>query len=219
MTYYGTAGPEFVRRLIGARITGETVRRRVAAFVEDALKDIGDHHGQTARVVERFGLVAVAGELAIELGIVPWTRGDPTTDATELFLGWLSERGSPAAYETHQIVAHARHFFAAHGDARFDSVDPPKRNPLTGEEIERKPVPNRAGWRKGESEDRRWYMPPEVFRREICGEHNHAEAVRVLMSIGALEKGGDGRSTQLVRLSGMETQRLYVVTPAILGEA
>jgi putative DNA primase/helicase len=118
-------------------------------------------------------------------------------------------------YETRQIVAQVRHFIEAHGDARFDDLDPPPKNPFTGVEIERRPVVNRAGWRRGKDESRPWYVPPEVFRREICNGFNPTEAARVLAALGALEKGSDGRPTQIVRLPDMRPQRLYVLTPAI----
>jgi uncharacterized protein (DUF927 family) len=213
--HYGVAGPEFVRQLIEREVTGEDVRRRVAGFVEDALKGVKDYHGQAARAAERFGLIAAAGESAIEFGIAPWVKGRPTEDARDLFQAWLEERGGAMPYETRQIVAQVRHFIEAHGDARFDDLDPPSANPFTGVEIERRPVVNRAGWRRGKDEDRRWYVPPEVFRREICAGLNAAEAARVLAGLGALERGGDDRLTQSLRLPGMKTQRLYVITPTI----
>jgi putative DNA primase/helicase len=214
LTHYGAAGPEFVRQLIERGITGETVRRRVAAFVDDALKGAEAVHGQAARAAERFGLVAVAGELAIEFGVVPWEEGQPTADAQELLQAWLKERGGATAYEARQIVAQVRHFLAAHGDARFDDLDPPPVS-VTGQELERRPVLNRAGWRKGAGDDRRWYVPPEVFRREVCAGFNLTEAARVLAKMGALDKAADGKSAQVVRLPGMKPQRLYVLTPAI----
>jgi uncharacterized protein (DUF927 family) len=215
LTNYGTAGPEFVRRLIVRQVSGEQVRQRVAAFVEDALKESGAYHGQAARAAERFGLVAIAGELAVEFGIVPWEKDQLTADAHELFAAWLTERGGATAYEARQIIARVRHFIEAHGDSRFDDLDPPPTNSFTGQEMERHPVRDRAGWRKGEGEDRRWYVPPEVFRSDICAGFNPAEAARVLAKIGALEMGGDGKTAQVVRLSGMKPRRLYVLTPVI----
>ena len=53
-TSYGTAGPEFVRRLIAENVSPEDVRERVEAFVRSALRDVKDRHGQAARVAQRF---------------------------------------------------------------------------------------------------------------------------------------------------------------------
>ena len=73
-TFYGTAGPEFVRRLIAENVSAEDVRERVDAFVRSAVRDVKDRHGQAARVAQRFGLVYAAGELGVQLGILPGSR-------------------------------------------------------------------------------------------------------------------------------------------------
>jgi uncharacterized protein (DUF927 family) len=218
-THYGTAGPAFVRQLIEHSVTARNVRERVADFVATALAGTKDYHGQAARAAERFGLVATAGELAIEFGIVPWVENSLVADAMALFKAWLAERGGATPYEVRQIVAQVRHFIEANGEARFDDADPPKKKlSHTGSEIEQehRPVINRAGWRKGSGESRRWYVLPEVWRREICAGFNPTEAARVLSEFGALEQANDGKFAQSLRvLPGMKTQRLYVLTPAI----
>jgi uncharacterized protein (DUF927 family) len=218
-THYGTAGPAYVRELTERGVTASSIRERVTDFAKAVLVGTTDYHGQAARAAERFGLVATAGELAIEFGIVPWEEGGPTADAAALFKAWLEERGGATAYEVRQIVAQVRHFIEANGDARFDDLDPPPKNPLTGVELERRPVANRAGWRKGEGDSRCWYIPPEVWRREVCAGFNPVEAARVLAEFGALAKAGDGRPTQSIRLPGMHTtQRVYVLTPVIFEQ-
>jgi putative DNA primase/helicase len=74
-TYYGTAGPQFVRELIERCVTSERLRKLTAEFVAVALKGVNkSNHGQVARMAERFGLIAVAGKLATEFGIVSWPR-------------------------------------------------------------------------------------------------------------------------------------------------
>jgi uncharacterized protein (DUF927 family) len=217
-THYGTAGPAFVRELIERGVTARSIRDSVTDFVVAALAGHKDYHGQAARAAERFALVAVAGELAIKFDIVPWKEGRPTEDAAALFKAWLEERGGAIPYEVRQIVTQVRHFIEANGDARFDDLDPPPTS-LTGVALERRPVVNRAGWRKGEGDARLWYVLPEVWRREVCAGFNYVEAARVLSGLGALAKAGDGRPTQSVRLPSMQkTQRVYVLTPAIFEQ-
>jgi hypothetical protein len=41
--------------------------------------------GQVKRAASKFALVAMAGELAIEYGIVPWPKGDAIKAAAEMF--------------------------------------------------------------------------------------------------------------------------------------
>ena len=95
-THHGTAGPEFVRQLIAQDVLAKDVRERVEAFVQDALMDIKDYHGQAARVAERFGLIAAAGEYGVQFGILPWEQGYSFDDAKELFNAWLERRGGAA---------------------------------------------------------------------------------------------------------------------------
>jgi putative DNA primase/helicase len=97
-TYYGTAGPEFVRRLIAQNISARNVREHVDSFVRSAIRDVKDRDGQAARVAQRFGLVCAAGELGVQFGILPWEQSDPLNDATELLKLWLDERGGSTPY-------------------------------------------------------------------------------------------------------------------------
>ncbi|NDB68788.1 MAG: DUF927 domain-containing protein [Methylocystaceae bacterium] len=69
-TFYGTAGPAFVRALIDEQITGDKIRSGISKFVE-RIKCGPD--GQVNRAAQRFGLIAAAGTLAAELGICPWS--------------------------------------------------------------------------------------------------------------------------------------------------
>jgi putative DNA primase/helicase len=70
INFYGTAGPAFIRAII-AKID------EVAAIAQESLDTFRDQvaanvqAGQVLRAANRIGLVAVAGELAIQLGILP----------------------------------------------------------------------------------------------------------------------------------------------------
>jgi putative DNA primase/helicase len=215
-TVYGVAGPAFVRGLIERRIGGDDVSNRVASFVDAALQGIEDVHGQAARAAERFGLVAVAGALAIEFGLLDWADKAPQEDALALFTAWLETRGGADAAEVRQIIAQVRKFLEMHGDSRFDDLNPPKKSLFTGAEQERRPVINRAGYRFGEGDARRWYVLPQVWRDEVLAGFDSREAARVLHKLGMLEKGEDHNYTRNVRLPETSTtQRFYVLTPKV----
>jgi uncharacterized protein (DUF927 family) len=210
---YGTAGPEFVRRLIAQNVSAKDVRERVEAFVQSALRDVKDRHGQAARVAQRFGLACAAGELGVQLGILPWEQSDPLKDATELFENWLDERGGAAPYEARQAIAQVRQFIEMHGDSRFDDI--------TIRDPDRKPVVNRAGFRRDQGEARRWLIPPEVWRNEICAGLNPRETAKTLAGLHMLETDGEGKFSRSETVNGKK-QRFYVLTPAIFegwGEA
>jgi uncharacterized protein (DUF927 family) len=211
--FYGTAGPEFVRRLIAENVSAKDVRERVEAFVQSALRDVKDHHGQVARVAQRCGLAFAAGELGVQLGILPWEQSDPLNDATELFETWLEERGGAAPYEARQALGQVRQFIEMHGDARFDDI--------TTRDPDRKPVINRAGFRRDQGEARRWLIPPEVWRNEICAGLNPRETAKTLAGLHMRETDGEGKFSRSETVNGKK-QRFYVLTPAIFegwGEA
>jgi uncharacterized protein (DUF927 family) len=215
-THYGVAGPEFVRRLIESGMTSEGLRKRVGAFVDDVLKDIGDYHGQVARVAERFGLVAIAGELAVELGIVPWGKGVSTDDAAELFAAWLKARGGVTRYEAQQAVAQVRGFIERFGDSRFDDITSATGVSTSAADfLDQKPVHDRAGYRQGAGANKRWLILPEAWRKEVCKGLNPALVAKTLRELGMLE-GGTGHYTQVVWAPVLERAvRVYVVTPDI----
>jgi uncharacterized protein (DUF927 family) len=206
-TFYGMAGPEFVRQLIAQNISAKHVREHVDAFVQSALRDVKDRHGQAARVAQRFGLVCAAGELGAQFGILPWEQSDPLNDATELLKVWLDERGGGSTpYETRLAVAQVRHFIEAHGDSRFDDITTP--------DPDRKPVANRAGFRRDHGEARRWLIPPEVWRNEVCTSLNAREVAKTLAGLHMLEPDGEGKFSRSETVGGRK-QRFYVLKPAI----
>jgi uncharacterized protein (DUF927 family) len=206
-TFYGMAGPEFVRQLIAQNISAKHVREHVDAFVQSALGDVKDRHGQAARVAQRFGLVCAAGELGVQFGILPWEQSDPLDDATELLKIWLDERGGGSTpYEARQAIAQVRHFIEAHGDSRFDDITTP--------DPDRKPVTNRAGFRRDHGEARRWLIPPEVWRNEVCAGLNAREVAKTLAGLRMLEPDGEGKFSRSETIGGRK-QRVYVLKPAI----
>jgi uncharacterized protein (DUF927 family) len=159
-THYGAAGPAFVRRLLVTGVTEEDVRSRVDAFVRAALSGAKSDAGQSARAAQRFGLIAAAGEMAVEFGIVPWPKEAPTEAAKWALNQWLATRGKASSYEERQAVAQVRGIIERFGDSRFDDI--------TTYDPDRRPVADRLGFRKGDDEGRRWLVLPEAWRDEVC---------------------------------------------------
>jgi putative DNA primase/helicase len=214
--FYGTAGLAFIRQLIERDVTSERVRKLVGEFVAVALKDVDkNNHGQLARVAERFGLIAVAGKLATEFGIVSWPDGQVALDALELFKDWFAARGGAAPAEIEQMIALARGFIEKYGDSHFDNLDPPPNNPITGSEIPWRKASIRAGYRKGEGEDQRWYVLPEAWRKDICAGFDPHDVAKTLAEKGMLEPGEGCKMSRVVRLPEQSPKLFYVLTPAI----
>lgn len=202
---YGTAGLEFVRRLIADKVTGDDVRSMVDDFVAATVPSGAD--GQVGRAAKRFGIVAAAGEMAIAFGLTGWREGEAREAAAWALKKWVEARGGIEPIEVRQAIEAVRHFIEVHGEARFDSLD----------DRDARAVANRAGWRKGVGEDRRWLIPPEVWKREVCAGFDPKLAASELAKIGALIKGSDG-NTRVERIADT-TKRVYVVTPRIFEGA
>jgi uncharacterized protein (DUF927 family) len=198
---YGTAGPEFVRLLIAGGVTGDDVRALVNDFVAANLPPSAE--GQVNRAAQRLGLIAAAGELATKLGLTGWREGDARSAATWALKQWIERRGGLEPAEVRQAIEQVRRFFEAHGEARFDNLD----------DRDARPVSNRAGWRKGQGEDRRWFVPPETWKLEVCAGLDPNLVARVLAKRGIIEKAPDGNQP-VWRIQG-KPQRGYVITPHI----
>jgi putative DNA primase/helicase len=104
---YGTAGPEFVRRLTQYEDRGAAhVIQHRAQFADLLLPPSAD--GQVRRVNAMFGFVAAASVIASIEGIVPWTPEEGSAAIAACFNAWLSERGHTGSHEVVQGVRHLK---------------------------------------------------------------------------------------------------------------
>ncbi len=202
MSAYGTAGPEFVRRLIADGVTGDDVRALVAGFTAALVPPGAD--GQVDRAAQRLGLIMAAGELATEFGLTGWREGEARAAAAWALKQWIDGRGGTEAAEVRQAVEQVRLFIEHHGEARFQNLHDP----------DARPVSNRVGWREGQGEDQRWLIPSEVWKAEVCAGLDPKLVARVLAGCGMIERAPDG--FQPVHKIAGKPLRVYVVTPRIL---
>jgi putative DNA primase/helicase len=203
---YGTAGPEFVRHMISDGLDKKVamIRAMIDAFRSKYAPSGAE--GQVSRVCERFGLVAASGELAQELGIVPWTEGEAEEAAARCFQDWLNARGGSEAAEVVAAIAQVRLFIEQYGDARFE--------PLTGSS--ERPIFNRAGWRRGGGENQEWLVPHETWKAEVARGCDPKMVARVLADRGMVKRAADG--FQRVEKIHGRSMRVYVVTAKIMSE-
>ncbi len=199
--YHGTAARAFLRGLVDNRTTvAEQARQARKDFV--AAHVPGGADGQVARVADRFGLVAAAGEVATALSVTGWPAGTAEQAAARCFQDWLAARGDGEAAETRQAIEQAQAFIEREGAARFQ--------PMDGDAG--RPIPSRAGFvRDGGDGAREWLVFPDVFRREVADGLDAAQAARALAAKGMLRPGGNGRLTRKERLPGLGAKNVYVL--------
>jgi putative DNA primase/helicase len=202
---FGTAGPEFVRRLIVEAVTGDDVCGLISNFVDTTIPAAAD--GQVHRAAQRFGLIFAAGELATIFGIVPWPAGAARNAAAWALARWIKLRGGTEAAEARQALECVRLFIEQYGDARFEPID-------VGDA---RLVASRAGYRKGNGAEREWWVLPEVWRTEICAGQDPQFVAGVLAERGILRTQAEKLQAK-VRV-GAITLRCYVLTASIFDGA
>jgi uncharacterized protein (DUF927 family) len=193
--HYGHIGPAFVEKLLASDDRPgllEDFARIRASFIED--------NAQAGRVADRFAVIALAGEMAITYGLLPWTQGSALADCQLLYGEWLSRVGSGNA-EDRQILSSISDFIAKHGDSRFSNVN--------DRALDTK-VHNRAGfWEL--SKGKRLYLFNKPALIEAAHGYGFNRVIKALEGAGALGRRDNGRNTKNFRLPGGGQDRLYVV--------
>jgi len=197
---HGHIGPAFVEKLLASDDRPgllEDFAGIRAQFVED--------NAQAGRVADRFAVIALAGEMAIAYGLLPWTPGTALADCQLLYGEWLSRVGSGNA-EDRQILAGILDFIDKHGSSRFSNVE--DQTPDTK-------VFNRAGYWEVVGA-KRLYLFNKSALTEAAHGHGLARVVKALEGAGALAKHDtdrDSRRTKKYRLPAGGSARLYVIDP------
>lgn len=200
--YYGSVGADWLRWLVKER-------PKLATFVADGVRQFiketapMDATGQVERVARRFGLVAVAGELATHAGLTSWEQGEAEQAAKKCFAAWLESFGGAAGYrEERALLAKVKKFFELHGESRFEDISSTHQQRGI----------NRAGFfRPGAEGTREYLVLPQVFKSEVCESFDLRTAVKVLRTHGWLMPGSDDKGTQKPRLPEIGPTRVYVV--------
>ncbi len=207
-TYYGTAAPAFVQRVIQER---EAIKNRWPEFEQEflgrAVPKSADK--QVGRVGGSFALIAYGGVLACEFGILPFSEDDVIDAVIFCFDAWLRERGTSGSLEKQQYVQKLQDFLERHGDSRFSPSDG------DDEAADHISVRDRAGWKRGDN----YLITTAAWSKEIFAGMNTKAAAKYLVEIGVL-RPSNGKSTTPIHVSikaGGEgrTIRLYVVTPEL----
>lgn len=204
--HYGTAGPAFVAALIALKreAVAANVRALAEAFTEHATAAHGlaAADGQVKRVLERFALLAAAGELATMFDLTGWPTGEANAAALDAFGRWYAARGGSKSAEAMDAVARVRAYLSTYGQARFEPI-------AGGSE---RTVTERAGW----SDAGHFYVHPDAW----AVIHKGADPKRAadhLIAAGFLDSGGE-RDRPTVRVAGPPGRpRAYKVKRTILG--
>lgn len=228
--HHGTAGRAFAR-LLAAKLDEDrdfpsrVLLPRIDGWCDENVPPGAD--GQVRRAARRFAIVAAAGSLAAEAGILPWPLDEAACATAAVFRDWLGDRGGLGSREDHHLEAAFRRFVGAHGSSRFEIIrDPdPEAPPTSGESLPEGPrTIQRAGWKWRETNaagEPMWVlgMLPEVFDAEIAAPlgMEGKEARARLGKTGLIRGRSEGGELRWVykarRIPGVGRPRLIVIEP------
>jgi uncharacterized protein (DUF927 family) len=203
-THFGHGAREFIANLCREWEHREALRARLkemeAQWLASAVPAGAD--AQVRRVAGRFALVAVAGELAQRMGILPWPQQEAASAALDCFRAWLDKRGFTGASEVHRGIEAVLAFLERFGQARFDEW---------GDREAR--IINRAGTKKradGLVDGWDYFLTPGAWK-EACAGFSASSVARACVDEGILEAGQDGNPSRSMKIPGQGKVRVYVI--------
>jgi putative DNA primase/helicase len=203
--HYGHAGPAFVEAMI------KDGRDFGAALAEvEAMPLFRADDGQEARAASRFALYGMAGELAVEWGILPWPEGEALQAAATLYAVWKAARGKGTT-EDRQILQAVTDFIAKHGDGRFSRKGDGER---TGDGIFR----DRAGWWTATASGDRVYLFTPAGLREATAGHDFSRALTALDSADWIVDRDHGKRSKKTAIEPGRKLALYWIQPGEMDE-
>jgi putative DNA primase/helicase len=208
---YGYAGPLFIQELIN-HYHGLGLSIRLA----NILKSFGENlSAQDARVARSFAIIALAGELAIDWGILPWNKESAKTAAVKIFGYWReTQPQSSKSKETEQVLKAVRDFIQTY-DACFSNIDwVPVHDKDTGRIVNAEPViRERAGYWQ-EIDDTRRYCFNVAGLTRASGSFGARKAAEILDDVKALvDKDKDKRTKKIWIPQLKRSLSFYVVDP------
>ena len=189
MKDYGHAARAFLQRLADdPEDARQRVENHMRAFEKDNCPAGAD--GQVKRVLRRFALIAAAGQLAADFGVLPWPKGSQRGRRRNVSTHGLRGRGSTGPLETLNALSHIRSVIELHGGSRFQDCDGLKspNNCL---------VNNQLGY--VDQDQNLYYCSPETFKKEVCKGFDHRQVLSALREAGALDSD-EVRNTKNVRI-------------------
>jgi len=141
---------------------------------------------QIQRVLTNFSIVALAGRVAVSLGILPQSLDDIRSSVIAMARGWLLNRTDApegGRAEAARVVRQFIDWTAARGQAGCLCLQEARANPRRIA---------RLGWQDPEY----LYLLPSAIEAAISDQTSRSRAVRFLNDAGLVIKGGEAQSLQ-----------------------
>jgi putative DNA primase/helicase len=166
---------------------------------------------QVGRAINRFALVAAAGELATRLGITGWATGEAIKATQACLDAWLVDRGHLGNQEDAATLRQIRQFFTSHQYSRFADWDDPNHRPA-----------QMVGYRKspqiGNDEGVLFFVLPEGWR-EINKGRDYKKAAKLALDTGWIVRNQMNKTQGITRLpySNGKPIRVYIICDQVIS--
>lgn len=197
-SHYGHAAPRFLEALTRSLATNElgALEHAYAVLLADLLKPFedvkaGPDDGPEQRVMRRFAVAALAGQLACHWKIVPWSKRETQAAIKEVAGLWLEQRRQKTQVDRISVPQQVQAYVNAHPELFADVGD--------GEEFL---VGRHSGWHDAE----RLAIGSEAFAA-IVHPTLPRVAARQLAKLGILIAGSEARSLQQRRSPTIDPSR------------
>ncbi|WP_421202660.1 DUF927 domain-containing protein [Aeromonas sp. 602658] len=164
---------------------------------------------QVGRAINRFALVAAAGELATKLGVTGWPEGEAIRAVRVCLKAWLAERGHLGNQEDAATLMQIRAFMRAHQYTRFVDLSDPNHRPANVVGYRRNP-------KQGTNEALEFWVDPSGWI-EITSGRDARKAAKLSAKAGYL-LSGEGRYQLLRPILDGKRARVYVLTDRVLAD-
>ncbi len=204
-------GTAFRALVEGLALDLDTHREHLASEIKRLASELTPKGAgnQVGRAINRFALVAAAGELATRLGVTSWPEGEAIRAVRVCLKAWLLERGHLGNKEDSDTLEQVRGFVTAHQYTRFADWFDANHRPV-----------NMVGYRKVESDGVSFFVLPPGWV-EITKGRDPKRAAHLCLEAGYLLTGKDKKRLQRkARLPGMGGLAwVYLLTERVLANA
>ncbi|MCE9958561.1 DUF927 domain-containing protein [Aeromonas rivipollensis] len=205
-------GTAFRALVEGLTVDLDTHRERLAGEIKRLAGELSPKGAgnQVGRAINRFALVAAAGELATRLGVTGWPEGEAIRAVRVCLKAWLVERGHLGNKEDAATLEQVRRFVTAHQCTRFADWFDTNHRPA-----------NMVGYRKtgADGDGVSFFVLPPGWA-EITKGRDPKRAAHLCLEAGYLLTGKDKKRLQRkARLPGMSGLAwIYLLTERVLAD-
>ena len=196
--YRGTLGASFLEKITqDPEAIKASLQEKIKIWEHEQIDDNDD--GQVKRVGRKFALISAAGELAIELGLVPWATNDVTEAIVKCFNNWIVRRGGDDASEIIEGMKQVASFFELH-IVRFAYISD---EPATIQYVN-----NQLGFKIHDDGGSTEYYATTSGFEEMCRGYDKSTIARALIDRGYMT-GSKNKTSVSKQLKGQKKQRFY----------